>query len=263
MLTLRTIANDIGSVFLVLCTMVDTLETLVYAFERSHHVHIVFGVSRGVALVALGLVVAIQMAAQTALLFNRFFLTVGAIIPSMSLAGLVWVQAFVLGELTDSTVLVRCAAVSVGAAVIALFRYDRRARTSSEQVPVDQRIFIVESKVKEMCSRLRVGVVLTPTSILLFFYTMVVHPFWSTSGAAHEYHQSRFRALMALSALSLLVGAQDVAFFYALRSRLEQWSEQWEGDGLRRRGIQAFLRRRNGLLGGITDVRNGKKKKLF
>lgn len=260
MLPLRAIVNDIGSVFLVLCTSVDTMETLVHAFERSHHVHIVFGVSRGTALVALGFVIAVQMAAQIALLFNRFFLAIGAILPSTTLAALVWAQAFVLGELTDSAVLVRCAAVSVGTAVIALFRYDRQSRASLEQIPVDQRLFLVETKVKEMCTRMRAGMVLTPASVVFFFYAMVVHPFWSTTSAAHEYHQSRFRACMALSAMSLLIGAQDVASFVFLRDRLEQWSDGWEGGGLPRVGLQAFLRRRNGLLGG---TREGKKKKMY
>ena len=260
MLPLRAIVNDVGSVFLVLCTMVDSLETLVHAFERSHHVHIVFGVSRGVALVALGFVTAVQIAAQVALLFNRFFLAIGAILPSITLAALVWAQAFVLGELTDSAVLVRCAAVSVGAAVIALFRYDRRARASLEQVPVDQKLFIVETKVKETCSRIRAGLVLTPASIAIFFYALLVHPFWSRTGAAHEYHQARFRTSMALSAASLLIGAQDVTSFVFLRDRVEQWSEGWEGwegGGLLKQSLQTILKRRNGLPGG---KREGKKK---
>lgn len=263
MLPLRAIINDAGSVFLVLCTMVDTLETLVNAFERSHHVRIVFGVSRGTALVALVFVTAVQMAAQIALLFNRFFFAIGAILPSTTLAALVWAQAFVLGELADSAVLVRCAAVSVGAAVVALFRYDRHARAASEQIPVDQRLFIVETKVKEMCSRMRAGLVLAPASIAVFFYAILVHPFWNTTSAAHEYHQTRFRASMALSAALILVGAQDVASFVFLRDRVEQLQERWEGregregGGLLRQALQYLLKRPNGLPGGR---RQGKKK---
>lgn len=257
MLPLRAIVNDVGSVFLVLCTMVDTVETLLHVFERSYHVHIVFGCSRGAALVAIGFVAALQMAAQTVLLFNRFFFAIGSILPSTTLAALVWTQSFVLGELSDSAVLVRCAAISIGATIIALFRYDRTARASLEQVPVDQRLFLLETKVKELCTRSRLGLLLTPLSVLLFLYAMMVHPFWNTTSAAHEYHQSRFRACLVLSAVSLLIGAQDVASFVFIRDRLEQWSDEWEGDGLSRRGLQAFLKRRNGLLGGN---RAGKKK---
>tara|TARA_B110000902_G_C14192713_1_gene544782 strand:+ start:463 stop:1260 length:798 start_codon:yes stop_codon:yes gene_type:complete len=265
MIPLRARVNDVGSVFLVLCTMVDTLETMLHAFERSHHVHIVFGVSRGTALGALGVVTAVQMAAQIALLFNRFFFAIGAILPSTTLAALVWAQAFVLGELSDSAVLVWCAAVSAGAAVIALFRYDRQARASLEQVPVDQRLFLFETKINEICSRLRTGLVLTPTSVALFFYAIVVHPFWSTTSAAHEYHQARFRACMALSAVSLLIGAQDVASFVFLRDRFSQWSEECGVDGIRLVLFRLWARLRGGpRRGGILEgMREGKKKKLY
>jgi hypothetical protein len=270
-LPLRSAVNEAASVFLVLCTVADTLETTAHLFERSQHVHVVFGVSRGVALVALGSVLAMQFAAQLTLIFNRFFTAVGSLLPSATLVAVVWADAFVLGELADAVTLTRCTAVSAGAATIALFRYDRNARASVDQVvPENQTLLAVGLAVKEQCSRLRLGIILTPISLVLFAYAAMAHSFWaSRSSAAREYHWSRFRACMALSASCLLVAAQDVASFVFFRDRMEQWMENTEGEGgVHLRGVRGvrsiarFLQSRNAsVLGGAA--RAGAKKKLY
>lgn len=266
---LRSAVNEIASVFLVLCTIADTLETFLHLFERSQHVHVVFGVSRGVALVSLVSVLALQFAAQVTLTFNHFFSSVGSLLPSATLVAVVWADAFVLGELADAITLIRCAAVSIGATAIALFRYDRNARSVSDQVPANQTLLVVEVKVKEMCSRLRIGLMMTPASLVLFVYAAVEHSFWaSRSSAGREYHWSRFRACMTLSATCLLLAAQDVAFFVSFRDQVEQWVDQWaeqaQGEGVHRRvrSVTQFLRRRHSI--GIDgSVRSGAKKKLY
>ena len=257
MAALRSAVNELGSVFLVACTVGDSLDTLSNAFERAHHVNVVFGISRGAALVALGLMLAAQVAAQTVLIFARFFAKFGSIVPSATLALLVWVQSFALGEVSDAVATLRCTAVTIGAVMLALFRYDQNMRTQHDQFPVDQTVFEIQAKIKTLCCSLRIGGLFLPASVALFGYAFCSHSFWSVSAASREHHLSRFRTCMTLSATALVISAQDATTLELIRDRVALVIFNFQSDGLQRRHLKAFISRRN------SARELGAKRKIF
>ena len=242
--------TELGTVIMALCIAENSMQMIRHSFERAVHVHLALGLSKGFALLVIVFIILFQVAATAGLMVPVLYLTTGSIAPSAILAGAVWFEAFLFGDVTDMSFCIRCAALSATTAMLALFRFDRQARNSMAQLPTSGTLLNVEAVVRRVCTSLRTGLVLPPAGFLLLAISFYNNPFWRTHGIVYEWYRGRFQAAAAVAALMFLVAGQDTRAHTFLVDRVE-------------RVYDAFMRRKEDLLGQPRAFRGlGAKKEL-
>lgn len=211
----------------VLCVSVaeQLARHAVNAFQRATHLHLTFGCSRGAGVLAVILLVGTQAAAAAALLLPKFYLVLGAVAPSAILSGAVWTDALLFEDLFgDRVVLIKCIVFSATAALIALFRFDRRARNAQLMVPTSSSMLAVERSMQRACTALRTASYCPVVAAVLIFWCTFCNNFWWRQRFDREYHRSRWHISLAMAALFLLQAAQDTRHprLWALR----EWAER-------------------------------------
>lgn len=238
----RHLWTESGTGVMIVCIAESGYQMLVHSIERSVHLHLVLGFSRGFsALIIFGNLTA-QLCASVVLLTPALYLVTGAVAPSAIIVTTLWFEAFVFGDLTDHHTLLRASYLTCTLTMIALFRYDRQARNSQAQIPTHHALLQLESTVKGLCTRCHTGMVLPPLALLVFAWSLSANPFWATHGVVTEYYRGRCQAGLALGALMLTVAGQDTRAHVLIGEHLE-------------RAYDNFMRRKEDLLGQPRAVR--------
>ena len=193
-----------------------------HSFERSVHVHLALGFSKGLSLIFIVMVVLAQAASCVNLLVPTIYHTTGSIAPSTVLATTLWFEALLFGDMTDTATLVRTACMTLTAVMLALFRFDRQARNSMDQLPTSGTLLSIESHVRKLCTAARSGLVCPPLALVILTYNFYGNPFWRSHGIVYEWYHSRFQTGVAMAALLFLIAGQDTRAHLAIGSTLER-----------------------------------------
>ena len=191
-------------------------------FVRAVHIHLIFGVSKGLALVTILSLVMAQAAASLVLTIPTLYFTTGSIFPAAVLAFAIWLETVLFGDVYDGAFALRVAAQTAALAMLALFRYDRQARDACAQLPTDGRLLSVEAACRRACTAARVGVFLPPVAVVLLLWATFIFPFWSANGLLHEFYRARHQATTAVAALLLAAAGQDTRAGAVLGDALER-----------------------------------------
>jgi len=201
--------TESGTWLMAFCVVEGAWQMGRHSFERALHLHIALGLSRGFSLALIVALVAAQCTASASLLFRSVYLRVGSIAPSSALVCTLWFEALVFGDAADKPTLIRVTCLTLTCSMLALFRYDRQARNTQQQVPTSGVLLSVESHVRRVCSSLRTGLVLPPTALVLVIWGAAVAPFRLGPGIEYEWKRSKFQSALTLAALMLLAAGQD------------------------------------------------------
>lgn len=253
----RWVWTEVGTVLMALCVAESSLQMVRHGFERSLHIHLAVGFSKGFALMLIMLTTVAQMAACVNLLTPMFYFVTGCIAPSSVLAGTIWFEALMFGDMNDTATLVRSFSLTGTALMLALCRYDRQARSLMSQLPAGGVLFNIESQIRKVCTAARVGIFLPPASFVLLVYAMVGNPFWRTHGILYEWYRGRFQACIALASVLSLVGGQDTKHNILLGWKLQYLETRMENAV--EKAMDWILRRRATMLG---QPYQGRKKAL-
>lgn len=246
----RWVWTEGGTLVMIACIAESGYQMLVHSIERSVHLHLVLGFSKGFsALIIFGNLTA-QFCASVVLMTPVLYLVTGAIAPSATLAATLWFEALMFGDLTDQHTLLRASYLTLTATMLALFRFDRQARNSQAQLPTSGALLHVEAAVKDLCTRFHTGMALPPLAVVVFGWSLLVNPFWTAHGVVVEYYRGRCQAGLALVALLLTIAGQDTKAHVLIGERLERWYD-------------LVMRHKEDLLGQERVIRwLGKKKEL-
>ena len=206
---LRRAWTEAGTVTMLVAVAEESLQMVVHAFERAVYMHASLGCSKGLALALILGVIAAQLVCGVALLVPSVYYKTGSFAPSLVLAATLWFEALLFGDLTDAAVATRSTAMTFTALMLALFRYDRQARNSKEQLPTSNWVLTAEQKIRMVCSFARTGSYTPVLATLLVIWGVVYNPFWRSRGIVFEYYRSRFQAALSVASTFFLVGGQD------------------------------------------------------
>ena len=223
----RWVWTEVGTALMVGGVGESAYQMTKHSFERSVHVHMALGFSKGLSLVFIVLVVLAQVGASVNLLVPTIYHTTGSIAPSTVLATTLWFEALLFGDMTDRATLVRTACMTLTAVMLALFRFDRQARNAMAQLPTSGTLLSIESRVRKLCTTARSGVVCPPLAAAVLLYNCYGNPFWRSHGIVYEWYHGRFQAGIAMSALLLLIAGQDTRAHAMLGDRLERWYDRF------------------------------------
>jgi len=242
---------------MVACISESAFQMVKHSFSRAVHLNLAMGFSKGFALLIITLIVLMQVASSVALLVPTIYHTTGSIAPSVALAAMIWMEAAVFGDAMDKVFVVRCAALTATATMTALFRFDRQARNSAQQLPTSGTLLNVEAYVRKACTAARTGLIFPPLAIGTMTWVLYANPFWRSHGIIYEWYRGRFQAGFALASLLFLIGGQD--------TRAAVWTMELSlkvGDRIEQ-FVDWLLRRKDRLLGQVSPHRPlGRKKSL-
>lgn len=225
---LRDAYTEAGVAVMALASTEQLLQHAHHAFSHAEFLHYRLGVSKGLSVLVVALLVFFQIGAVIALVLPRAYLLVGSILPSALLVACLWTDALLFGDGGDRIVILRCACFTLAAALTSLFRYDRRARNAQLQVPNGGLLLAIESYVRRACTALRTSYYCPVVGVALFAYGFLRHGFWSMHGMRREDARSRWHFLMSLASAFLLQAAQD-------GNRVQLWQAQERATRLLRR----------------------------
>ena len=206
---LRRVWTEAGTLIMLIAVAEGSLQMSVHAFERAVYMNASLECSKGLALTLIFSVIVSQLVCSIALLVPHIYYQTGSFAPSILLASTLWFEALLFGDLTDAAVATRSAAMTVTALMLALFRYDRQARNSIQQLPTSSWVLTIEQKIRTACSVARAGSYFPVLAIVLLFWGVTYNPFWRSRGIVFEYYRSRFQAALSTASTLMLVSGQD------------------------------------------------------
>lgn len=218
----RWLYTEVGTVAMVSCVASGAWQMTAQSVERAVHLHLVLGLSKGFSLLIICLIVLAQALASATLLVPVLYLTTGAIVPSLILATTLWFEAFVFGDATDQNTVMRISFLSIAAAMLALFRFDRASRNSQAQLPTSSHLLMVEANVKQLCTTARTGICCPPLAAVVFLSAVFYSPYWKSSGVVAEFYRNRFHAQLSLVSLLFLLAGQDTRAHVYIGEKLER-----------------------------------------
>ena len=224
----KAIWTETGTVGLVVCILEGILQMLLHSFSRAVHLHLVLGVSKGFALLLISMILLFQLAACATLLVPTLYFTTGTIAPSAVLVATVWFEALVFGDATDRMMMVRTLCLTATAVMLALFRFDRQARNSAQQLPTSDALLGLEATVRRACTAARTGLMLPPTAGALVLWSFYANAFWRTHGILFEWYRGRFQVGLALASLFFLLAGQDTKAQGWVSCVIERIGARWE-----------------------------------
>lgn len=218
----RWVWTEVGTYLMVACVAESMYQMGSHSLSRALHIHLALGLSKGLGLLIIWLIVMAQAAAGVALLVPSIYFVTGAIAPSATLAGTLWFEALVFGDTTDPASALRSVALTLTASMLALFRFDRQARNSMDQLPTSGMLLSIEAYVRQGCTLMRTGVVNPLLSCALLCWAVWNNCYWKANGISYEWQRSRFHAAAAMAALGFLAAGQDTKAHVFLGDRLER-----------------------------------------
>lgn len=227
----KRVYTDTGTCVMIACVVESTLQMVSHGYDRAVHVHLAFGLSKGLSLVLIGAVAIAQVVTSTVLLVPALYHMTGSIAPSAALGAGLWFEATLFGDLSDACTLVRTACLTCTTAMLALFRVDRAVRNAMAQLPTSGHLLQIESAVRHSCTAFRTGIVCPPCAVSLFLCTIRCNPFWHAHGIMYEWYHGRFQAGIAVVSLLFLVAGQDTRAHVIVGEKLE-----WLYDRCMRKG---------------------------
>lgn len=194
------------------------------AFSRAELLHLTIGCSKGAALLLIMLLLATQVFAVVALLVPKIYHLLGAVAPSAVLVAAFWVDAALFGDSRETIVFWRSMIISTALALIAMFRFDRRARNAQLQVPTSSQLLAVEKRFRDACTLICTGVYCPVVSACLVIWSITCNHFWTKHGLIYEYHRERWLFSMSLASLFAIQAALDTrrSKFWWLRAEIER-----------------------------------------
>ncbi len=240
------------------------------AFSRAQFLHLTLGCSKGVGALMVFMLVLLQMCAAVSLLVPRLYLLCGVVVPAAILSTLVWCEAIFLEDVRNNAVLAHAIIFSATSALVALFRYDRRARNIQLQVPNSSYLLTIENVVKRACTAVHTRLYCPPMATCVLLHTLLISRF--TNGNLHalerEYARATWSLGMAAAALLLLLGAQDTrrSQLWRLHDALARFVDKYDDFDLLNERVQARGVRRliifakQQLAKGVSTV--GRKKQI-
>lgn len=243
--------TEVGTLLMIACVVESMYCMGNNSVNRALHIHFVLGFSRGFALLLIWPIVVAQACASAALLVPQVYHVTGAIAPSAVLACTLWFEGLVLGDATDPASVLRAVALTLTSAMLALFRFDRQARNSREQVPTSNTLLGIETRVRGVCTSMKLGIACPPLACVLLLWALWCHPYWRATPMLYEYQRSRFHMAFSTAALCFLAAGQDTKAYILLEERLERLHEK-------------LLQRREDFLGHprVRGFSNGAKKSI-
>ena len=218
--------TEIGTFLMIACVVESMYQMGNNSINRALHIHFVLGFSRGFGMLLIWVIVAAQAAASVALLVPSVYHATGAIAPSTVLACTLWFESLVLGDATDPASLLRAVALTLTSGMLALFRFDRQARNSREQVPTSGTLLGIEARVRGVCTSMKLGIACPPLSCMFLLWALWCHPYWRSAPMLYEYQRSRFHMAFSTAALCFLAAGQDTKAYVLLEERLERLHEK-------------------------------------
>lgn len=216
---LRDVYTEVGVGIAALAASEQLTQHAHHAFSHAEFLHYSLGLSKGLSVLLIALLVFGQIAAVVALVTPRVYFVVGAIAPSALLVACLWTDAILFGDSGDRIVLVRCVCFTLAAALASLFRYDRRARNAQLQIPNGGVLLSMESYIRRACTLLRTSYYCPVVGGALFIYCMLCSRFWALHGIHYEATRSRWHMFMSLSSAFFLQAAQDSNKFHTWQAR--------------------------------------------
>lgn len=218
----RSTYTDAGTATMVAVVSESAWQLAVHAWSRSLHLTLALGVGRGTALTVLGIIVGTQVVSCATLMLPSLYNRVGSVIPSAALVTTLWFETLVFGDLQDRAAQARGACLTATALMLAIFRFDRHARNTRDQLPTSGVLLGIEAAVRSMCTRVRTGLVLPPLAAGLLLWATGWNAFWRSSGVRYEYERARFHTSLSAAALCMLLSGQDSKAHIVIGDRLER-----------------------------------------
>jgi len=218
----RWVWTEVGTCLMVACVSESMYQMGSHSIGRAVHIHLALGFSKGFALMLIWVIIVAQAAASVALLVPTIYFVTGAIAPSATLAGTLWFEALVFGDVTDPLSTVRSVALTLTAVMLALFRFDRQARNAMEQLPTSGVLLSIEARVRKASTAARTGLVCPCVGTCLLCWALYQNPYWRSHGISYEWQRGKFHAAAATSALLFLTAGQDTKAHVVLGDRLER-----------------------------------------
>lgn len=197
----------VGIACVVACEQI--LQHFANAFARAELLHLSVGVSKGFGLLLISLLLVCQSLAVVALLVPKIYLFIGAVAPSAILVISTWTDAWLFGDWSEKVVFWRCIILTASLTLIALFRFDRRARNLQLQVPTSSKLLTVEKYARTACTRLCTNMYCPVVSALLVWWSIFVNRFWKYHGLFYEFQRERWLFAMSLASLFAMQAALD------------------------------------------------------
>lgn len=219
---LKRVWTEVGTAGMALSIADGTWQLLANSVERTTHLHHALGVSKGTSLALICGISVAQTLGGASLLTPAVYERVGAVAPSAIITGALWAETWIFGDTTDVVTFVRSAALTLTLGMLALFRVDRQARNARLQIPTNDHLLAIESKVKKVCTDARVGIVFPPLSLLLVALCVSHCAFWRAHGLEYEWKRARFHAIVSTAALMLVSAGQDGRAHNLIEERLER-----------------------------------------
>ena len=223
----RWVLTEIGTFLMIACVVESMYQMGNNSTSRALHIHFMLGFSRGFGLVLICVIVLAQACASVALLVPSVYYVTGAITPSVILACTLWFESLVLGDATDPASFMRAVALTLTSGMLALFRFDRQARNSREQVPTSGTLLGIEARVRNICTMLKLGIACPPLACVFLLWANWYHAYWRATPMLHEYQRSRFHMSFSTAALCFLAAGQDTKAYVWLEERFERLHEKF------------------------------------
>ena len=212
------------------------------AFARAQFLHLTLGCSKGVGVFMVFVLVMLQLCAAVSLLVPRLYLLCGVVVPAAILSILVWCEAIFLEDVRNNAVLAHAVIFSTTSALVALFRYDRRARNVQLQIPNSSHLLTIENVVKRCCTAIHTRLYCPPMATCVLLRTLVISRFTNNLHALErEYARATWHLGMAAAALLLLLGAQDTrrSQLWRVHDALARFVDKYDDFDLLNERVQA------------------------
>ena len=196
----------------LVCLSALILEDAFIGYEqlqfRSKFLQISMNVSRGLSLLVIGALLVFQLVSLAILIIPQFHLRTGVVVPSAFLIGISLTDAVLFGDFGVPIVMMRLASYALSLSMVAIFRYDRRARNAALQIPVASPLLTAENYVRRACSIMKCSFWCPITSLILIFI-VVKNRHWRINGHHSEISREKFQLYLSLAATFFIQASQD------------------------------------------------------
>lgn len=196
----------------LVCLSALILEDAFIGYEqlqfRSKFLQISINVSRGLSLLVIGALLVFQLISLAILIIPALHLRTGVVVPSALLITISLVDAVLFGDFGIMIVMLRLASYALSLSMVAIFRYDRRARNAALQIPVASPLLTAETYVRSACSKLKCAFWAPIVSCVLIFI-VVKNRHWRINGHHSEISREKFQLYTSLAATFFIQASQD------------------------------------------------------
>ena len=181
---------------------------------RSFHSHRIYlnailGFGSGASIALLGLLSLAQVVSCAVLVLPNLYKRMGTAVPSVALGATLAVEMLLYHGFNDAELTVKAFMIEATLFMIGLLRGDARIRSNAIGTPLHGRALAIEARIREVCTRLHLRLVLPPISFIMVLRSMFCHNFWWYSGTAFEIKRTSFCTCISQCAFMSVVSGQD------------------------------------------------------